>query len=74
MEPMNITTKIVLDKYSPTFEYAKIVELKGELEDFNSPEQPRKIFPTEKKWQHNIKNGETKYIFPPYSFTIIIFE
>jgi hypothetical protein len=67
-------TNIRIAGYAPTKTSAKVEQLAGSLDARNTAENPEQIQTTFKQWPHELKNGETTYHFPPYSFTVMRFE
>jgi alpha-L-arabinofuranosidase len=71
VEPEAVETKITIEGFSPSSSPAVVVEIRGDLDGENTPEEPEKIAPTQRKWRHALEDGETTYTFPPHSFTIL---
>jgi len=74
LEDIDIETQITINGFTPQKIYARVIELKGEPEAINTPDQPKKIIPKEKKWHYKTEKEVIKYIFPKHSFTVIRFE
>jgi hypothetical protein len=53
---------------------AKVTELAGQLDAVNSADKMQSIVPREIAWNHELKDGKTRYTFPPHSFTVLRFE
>jgi len=69
MEP--IAARIRLDGFTPTQPTARVTELSGEPDDVNTADDPQKIAPKERDWEHGFQAGALSYTFAPYSFTLI---
>jgi len=69
-----LTACIAISGFVPVSPDASVEELTGELSSFNTLEEPEKIKPVRKQWQHNAKDGKTSYTFQGNSFTIISFK
>ena len=53
---------------------AAVTELTGENEAINTPENPGRIRPQTRTWDHGARDGIAQYLFPPRSVTLIRFE
>lgn len=53
---------------------AQVIELQAPLEAGNTAQNQTQVIPEQRKWQHGLQKGADTYTFPPYSFTITIFE
>ena len=49
----------------------EVITLSGDLKERNTPEQPCRIIPVKKDLEIN---GDVKYTFPAYSYTIMKYE
>lgn len=50
---------------------ASVTELSGPLEARNTAAQPNAIVPQSRQWPHALKDGNTRYTFPPNSVTVL---
>ena len=71
---MPIESAIELNGFTPTKPIVQVIQLKGELDDVNSPKEPEKISPWSRERYYEIIDGKICYTFPPYSFTILKFK
>ena len=71
LEGRPIPCEIALDGFSPAMARGKRIEISGQLGDENTAENPRRIVPREKPWQHETKAGRLQATFAPQSFTIL---
>ena len=69
-----IATRIALDGFVPVSPTATGIELAGQLDDVNAPENSERIKPRQSTWRHGLSGGSMDYTFPPYSFTILWFR
>ncbi len=69
-----VRTHIRLAGFTPHEPVARVIQIRGGLDDVNSPGDLEKVVPWERNWDYSIENGEMTYTFPPYSFTILRFE
>ena len=69
-----LATRIALNDFSPKKDVARITELCGKLNDVNTPEEPERVKPVEKQWEHRFQGGGIQYTFPPRSFTMMRLE
>jgi hypothetical protein len=69
-----VMTQIHLAGFVPTKPLAQVWEMSGPLEAVNTAGKPNAITPQYDHWKHGIKDGQMKYAFPPYSFTVIRFD
>ncbi len=69
-----VATRIALDGFVAASPSATSIELAGQLDDVNTPENPERIKPRRSTWRHGLSGGSTDYTFPPHSFTILRFE
>jgi alpha-L-arabinofuranosidase len=69
-----VMTQIYLAGFVPTKPLAQVWGLSGPLEAVNMAGKPNAITPQYDHWKHGIKDGQMKYTFPPYSFTVIRFD
>ena len=53
---------------------AVVTELTGENEAINTPENPGRVRPQTRTWDHGARDGMAQYPFPPRSVTLIRFE
>jgi len=74
LEGRPLKTAIRLKDFRPLKAEAELVELSGQLQDINTPEQPCRIVPTTTRWRHAFAAGAVSHTFPPHSFTILRFE
>lgn len=69
-----VSAEISVRGFVPASPTAGVEELTGDVHDFNTREQPEKIKPVRRSWQHQMKDGRIRYAFPANSFTIIELE
>jgi hypothetical protein len=69
-----VSAQIHLAGFIPKKSVAQVTELSGSLEAKNTVAQPNAIVPQSRKWQHALKDGDTRYTFPPYSVTVLRLE
>lgn len=69
-----VPAHIVLDGFVPARPTARVLELTGQLDDVNTPEEPNRIVPRSRAWRHGMQGGEAAYTFPPHSFTVMRFQ
>ncbi len=69
-------TRIQFTDYSPRKDTVKIATLTGRLEEINSPQEPRRVVPTEtvEPWVMDPNGRDIIYTFPGHSFTLLTFE
>ncbi|MEN6306754.1 MAG: family 16 glycoside hydrolase, partial [Anaerohalosphaeraceae bacterium] len=70
----DIDAQIELMDYIPAHSEALVVQIKGNPQDTNTAENPKRIVPVEGTIQIQNKNDRIQYAFPAYSFTIINFQ
>ena len=68
-----LDARIYLAGFRPTDPIARIEELVGAPDDFNTLDQAEKIKPVGHDWQHDLWDSKTHYTFPAQSFTVIQF-
>ncbi len=56
------------------FKSAFVEELAGNIEQMNSADAPKRIYPLEKKWMPHFTNSRVKYTFASDSVTVIQFS
>jgi hypothetical protein len=66
-----MSTAIRLSGFTPSKPTASVEELSGPLNAVNTAEQPHRLIPKQIEWQHEFSNGTTRYVFAPYSFTVL---
>jgi len=69
-----VTAQIHLTGFAPGKPSALSIELSGTLGEVNTAAKSDNIVPKQTQWQHEIENGQTTRVFPPYSFTVLRFE
>ncbi|HEY3269385.1 MAG TPA: family 16 glycoside hydrolase [Armatimonadota bacterium] len=69
-----VPVEIRLSGYVPRKPWARVTVLAGPLDAVNTAANPGAIVPKEREWTHGLKDGVTRYTFPPRSFTVIRFE
>jgi hypothetical protein len=69
-----VTARIHLAGFVPDKPVAQATELAGDFEGANTSAAPDKFIPKYSPWPHEIKDGVTERVFPPYSFTVLRFE
>jgi len=74
--PDSVTTHIRFADYFPQKETARVVTLTGPLDEINTPEEPRRVVPTEeiRPLTRDASGEDIIYAFPAHSFTILRFE
>lgn len=70
----DMETEIDLMRYTPSQSHAEVIQIRGDLDDANTPENPLKIAPVKRRIALEEKNERIRYVFPAYSFTIINFN
>ncbi len=66
--------QIQLVGFAVTGEVAQLTELSGPLGAVNTAAHPEACVPRQRAWRHGIREGGTRYRFPPRSFTVMRFE
>jgi hypothetical protein len=66
-----VEAEIAVQGWQPTDPNADIEELTGNLEDYNTLEQPLLIAPSLSRQPHQMKQGLLVRTLPPHSFTIL---
>ena len=66
-----VKSSIELIGFTPKEPMIQVIQLKGELHDVNTPEEPEKIIPWGREYHYETVEGKITYTFPPYSFTIL---
>ena len=74
VEDRPIPASIVVEGFSPRSAAARVVELSGRLEAIHRPDDPNRVIPRSRDWDHRMRDGRATYTFPPHSFTILRFE
>jgi hypothetical protein len=74
LDPFQVETQIEFGSFIPKKSSVEVFELKGELKDSNTPENPEKVKTIKKTLYLKKSEKQITYIFPSYSFTIIRFE
>jgi alpha-L-arabinofuranosidase len=79
LQAVNPTDKAVpahihLDGFCPNGPVARVTELSGPLGAVNTADQPNTIVPHQRDWEHAIRDGDTRYTFPPFSVTVLRLE
>jgi hypothetical protein len=69
-----IPAQIHLAGFVPQKRVAQVTELSGPPDAVNTAAQPRAIVPRSRPWPHAAKEGNARYTFPPYSFTVLRWE
>lgn len=69
-----VSAQIHLVGFVLTRPVAQVIELSGPLGAVNTAGQPDIIIPHRREWKHAIKDGDTRYTFPPYSVTMLRLE
>lgn len=72
-EPAPVQTSLTMAGFE-TVKLAQVIELQAALEAKNIAQNQTQVIPEQDKWQHGLQKGADRYTFPPYSFTIIVFE
>lgn len=67
-------TLIRIAGFSPSQPEAAVEQLAGPPDAVNTAEQPDRIKPERSRWRHEMNRGESRYTFPPHSFTVVLFE
>ena len=71
-EPVEASLTIVGFELSP--KAAVVTELTGNDDAINTPEDPGRVRPQTRNWNHGARNGVARYTFPPRSVTLLRFE
>jgi hypothetical protein len=76
MQAVNPTAKpiesiIHVTGFSPRESPARVVELAAPLDAANVATDSKAVAPKSRDWQHEMKDGKSRYTFAPYSVTII---
>ena len=66
-------TLLRIDGFEPASKGVKVTEIAGQLDDGNTAET-RAIVPHERQWQLPATPESRRYVFPPQSFTVLLFE
>lgn len=66
-----VSAQIHIDGFTPRRPMAHVTEMAGPLEARNTALEPQAIVPQERTWQHGLKQGITRYAFPPRSITVL---
>jgi hypothetical protein len=74
LDAQRLETRIHLVSFTPKNPVARVTQIAGEIDDVNTPDDPEKIVPWERRWRYAIENGEVTYTFPPCSFSVLRFE
>lgn len=76
VESQPVQASIELAGFSPTKDTARAVTLTGRLDETNTPQEPRRIVPTESVWplQKDDAGRDVVYTFSGYSFTLLTLE
>ena len=74
IEPAPVESRISIAGFNLSKSAARVIQLRGELGDVNTAEEPTRVAPIETVWKNGAGNGEATFTFPPYSFTIIRLE
>lgn len=74
LDARHIETRIRLVSFTPENPVAWVTQIAGAIDDVNTPEDPEKVVPWERRWRHAIENGQITYTFPPHSFSLLRFE
>jgi hypothetical protein len=76
VNPMDkeVSVQIHLAGFTPTKSVAQVAVLAGPLGAMNTGDKTDTIVSKQSEWQHQIKDGNARFTFAPYSFTIIRFE
>jgi alpha-L-arabinofuranosidase len=74
LDRWDIETEVELMHYTPAQPEAAVVQIKGNLDDVNTAENPKQVVSVSSKIQLPGSSGKLKYCFPAYSFTIINFQ
>jgi alpha-L-arabinofuranosidase len=69
-----VSVQIHLAGFTPTKSVAQVAVLAGPLGAMNTGDKTDTIVSKQSEWQHQIKDGNARFTFAPYSFTIIRFE
>ncbi len=71
-----VETRIRFTDYSPQKDTVRVVTLTGQLDEINTPEEPRRVVPTEevRPLTKDARGQDIIYTFPANSFTILRFE
>jgi alpha-L-arabinofuranosidase len=65
---------IQLEGFVPRQATAAVEELAGPLQASNASYNRNRIAPKSVRWRHNFADGQSRRVFPPYSFTVIRFQ
>jgi len=60
--------------FAPISPLAKVITLSGPLDARNTAQQLDAILPYSTEWPHGVRQGNTKYMLTPHSFTVLQFE
>ena len=69
-----IPAAIHLGGFTPANPTARIEQLAGSLDAFNTAQEPDLIKPVVIPWRHGFEQGDAHYSFPAHSFTVIRIE
>ena len=69
-----IESRISFDGFTPIEKSAQVDELSGDLDAVNTADFPAVIQPRQWRWNYELSQGETTFLFPPASLTILRFR
>jgi alpha-L-arabinofuranosidase len=75
MESQPVQASVELADFSSTKDTARVVTLTGGLDETNTPQEPRRVVPTESVWPlQKGADGDIVYTFSANSFTLLTLE
>jgi len=69
-----VAAQVRLHGFAATGDRAQVTELSGPLDAANTAANPDACVPVQREWRHGLRDGGTRYEFPPRSFTVMRFE
>jgi hypothetical protein len=69
-----VSSRLRIDGFTPSRPSATVEELAGPPDAVNTADQPDRIRPTSRTWEHAFAGGAAVYTFPANSFTVLQFE
>lgn len=74
IEASPVNAELLLGGFQPASATATVSVLQAPLDGVNTEDAPEAVAPVTTRWQHNMRNGRARRVFPPFSFTLIRFE
>jgi len=74
LEDSAIDALVELKDFTPSYPAAKAIQISGDLDAVNTPENPNQFIPREEEYSLESSDGGFIFQFPPNSFTILRIE